>query len=316
VTTAWQPGLFQAAVSVLYYSRGVTDPTVNLPRLLDRLVGDRVNTVSLVFPIYTASVTASSVNNGADTPDANAISYFAAEAHKRGLSVMLRPELDEGNFTGSDWRGTLRPGSAPAWFHSYQSLIVSYGQLAESNRVEMLDVGTEFTSMEAYPNSWVAVIAAVRAVYHGQVTYSANWQGSKPTFWNAVDFISYDAYWPLNAANPTVGEMAAAWKPALDQVRSWTAPYGKPVVFTELGVVARSGAYQRPWVQKSGTPLDQAQQATYYAAACQATRGVVRGLYWWEVDVAPLPDPVHDPGYNPLGKPAEDAMRSCYSTTS
>jgi hypothetical protein len=281
--------------------------------LLDQLVEDRVNTVSLVFPIYTDNATATSVWTGPDTPSTTAISYFVEQVHGRGIAVMLRPLIDESTIALPGWRGTIAPTSVPAWFSSYQSLITTYGQLAQTLRVEMYDVGTELNSMEAYANNWRELFAAVKAVYHGLVTYSSNWGGFKTTFWSSLDFVSFDAYWPLAVTNPTVSNLAAAWKPALDKVRAAATPFGKPVVFTELGVEARADAYRRPYARNPAAPLDLSQQATYYAAACQATQGVVRGLYWWTVYVNPPADPMHDPSFSPLGKPAEAVMRSCYS---
>jgi hypothetical protein len=179
--------------------------------------------------------------------------------------------------------------------------------------VEMLDIATEINSLESYASDWRALIAAVRAVYPGQLTYSVNWQGfTTSSFWGALDFISFDAYWPLSTSTPTVANLAVAWKPALHQAQAAVAPYGKPLVFTELGVEARANAYLKPYARNPGAPLDLSQQANYYAAACQATQGVVTGLYFWEVNIGPTTDPMQDPSFSPLGKPAEDAMRSCY----
>jgi hypothetical protein len=287
-----------------------------VPPLLDELSGDRVNSVSIVFPIYTDSMDANTVHGGPDTPSDGALSYVISQAHARGIAVMLRPLLDESNMQGSDWRGTLRPASVPAWFDNYQALIVHYAQLGGSLHVETLNVGSELNSMEAYPDNWRQAIRAVKAVFNGQVTYAANWQGYTTHFWDALDFVSFDAYFPLDAANPTVSELAQAWNPALAQVRRAVAPYRKPVVFTEVGVQSRANAYRQPWVRNPNAPIDLQEQAAYYGGTCQATAGVVEGIYWWGTYLKPPADPTHDGDYTPLGKPAEDAMRSCFASKS
>jgi hypothetical protein len=303
-------------MSVVYYARQISDPTVKVPPLLDQLSRDHVNGVSIVFPIYTDSVNANTVHSGPDTPSDGALSYLIGQAHARGMAVMVRPLLDEANLPSPEWRGTLRPTSVTAWFDSYQSLVMHYAQLGRSLHVESLNIGSELDSMEAYPDSWRRLIGSVRGVFDGRVTYAANWQGYSTSFWSALDFVSFDAYFPLDAASPTPADLALAWKPALQQIRQALAPYGKPVVFTEVGVQSRANAYRRPWVRNPNAPLDMAEQSAYYSGTCQATQGVIKGIYWWGVYLQPPADPLRDGDYTPLGKPAEDAMRSCFATNS
>jgi len=300
----------------VYYARQISDPTVKIPPLLDELERDHANSISIVFPIYTDGVSANTVHTGPDTPSDAALSYLVGQAHARGMAVLLRPLLDEANLTATDWRGSIQPTSVSGWFDSYQSLTVHYGQLAQTLRVETFSIGSELNSMEGYPNSWRRLIDAMRAGYRGRITYSANWQGYTTTFWSALDFISFDAYFPLNAASPTASDLALAWAPALEEIGRAKASYGKPVVFTEVGVQARANAYRTPWVRNPNAPLDLAEQAAYYSGTCQATRGVISGLYWWDVYLQPPADPLHDGDYTPLGKPAEDAMRRCFAAGS
>jgi hypothetical protein len=310
------PSGFQAGVSLVYYARQISDPAVKVPPLLDRLDRDHVNSISIVFPIYTDGVNANTVHAGPDTPSDAALSYLVGQAHSRGMAVMLRPLLDEANLPPPYWRGSIQPASVGGWFDGYQSLTVHYGALAQTLRVETFNVGSELNSMEAYPNSWRRLIDAVRATYKGSVTYSSNWQGYTTAFWGALDFISFDAYFPLDAASPTMSDLALAWTPALDEIGRATASFGKSVVFTEVGVQARANAYRTPWVRNPGAPLDLAEQAAYYGGTCQRTRGVVGGLYWWDVYLQAPADPLHDGDYTPLGKPAEDAMRRCFAAGS
>ena len=55
--------------------------------------------------------------------------------------------------------------------------------------------------------------------------------------------------------------LGLAWTPALKEIGRATVNYGKPVVFTEVGVQARANAYRDPWVKNPTAPLDLAEQA-------------------------------------------------------
>jgi hypothetical protein len=313
----WSRGDFQAGVNVSYYATAVVDPTAHTPGLLDRLVRDHVNSVALAFPFYTASPTASEVSPGPGTPTDEAIGYFVRQAHERGLAVMLRPLLDEGSLLPTASRTTIQPASAAAWFDSYDRLIVGYAKLAQQLRIEMFDVGTELTSMEAYTTSWTHLLSEVRQVYYGEVTYSANWYdySAAMAFWPLLDFVSIDAYWPLQVESPSVDNLVAAMSVPVGQALTAARAVGKVLVFTEIGVASQRTSYEVPWMSQKGAPVDLNHQAAYYTATCQATNAV-GGLYWWDVNIDPLADPSTDAGFSLIGKPSENVMRNCFGQRS
>ena len=61
------------------------------------------------------------------------------------------------------------------WFASMLPWLLQYAQLSAANNVDMLCIGVEFLHMTgaAYTTRWLAIAAAVRQVFSGQLTYSS-----------------------------------------------------------------------------------------------------------------------------------------------
>ena len=56
--------------------------------------------------------------------------------------------------------------------------------------VEYLSVGTELVSTEKFTEKWRQLIADVRKIYHGEITYSVNWDRyGDVSFWDDLDYI-------------------------------------------------------------------------------------------------------------------------------
>jgi len=311
-----EPEDFQAGMAVVIYGND-QEFEAKTRKLLDRLAGLEVNSLNLVFPLFQDNWTSSTVwVDEKRTPSEERIRLFVRESHKRGFMVTLRPLLDEASFApDGKWRGSIEPQDKEAWFESYTEVILRYAKLAEEEDVEILNIGTEFNSLERETNQWLKLIEAVRTVYHGQLTYSVNWWNVSYDvgFWDKLDFIGVDAYFALDAPKEaTVEQLIAAWQPWLAQMTQLKALFNKPLVFTELGTTSQTGSHQRPWVGEHINPIDLESQRRYYAAACRASLGLVNGIYWWSVGLDLPSNPKEDPGHNPLGKPAEVEIRKCF----
>jgi hypothetical protein len=309
------PFPFQAGVNVLIYGN---DPAfaAKAAAQLDHLAQLHVNSVSLVFPIYQASWTATTVYADPTwTPSPTNIRVFIRAAHQRHMRVLLRPLLDEASLhLAGKWRGQIAPTSVGAWFASYTNLVMGYAQLARTEGVEMIDIGTEFDSLQPYTQQWLNLIRAVRQIYQGQLTYSANWAIWYPSFGWALDFLSIDAFFPLSVpVSANQQQLAAAWGQWIARANGFAYNFGKPVVFTELGTTSEVGSFQMPWIWFHNTGLSLDAQRLYYAAACQALKGRIGGIYWWEYNLDPLLSPTTDPSYDPQGKPADSVISDCYA---
>lgn len=310
----YAPTDFQAGAMVLVYGN---DPgfSAKSVALLDRLARLGVNSVGFVFPIFQHGQAATSIYaDTTKTPtDAN-ITTFLGQAHRRGFTVIVRPLLDEQSpDLSGHWRGSITPADRAAWWQSYKQIILRYAQLSQAGSATFFDVGTELTTMEADTARWVSLAGAVHQVFSGELTYSANWDHPYPAFGRSLDFLAVDAWFPLaiHSGVDPVAAVTAAWKPWLDQVHGERVRFGKPLVFTELGLASQQGALTQPWAHLPNVPADNNAQREYYAGTCLAVKPNVAGMYWWDFELnAPPPG---DTGFPPEGKPAEKEISRCYA---
>jgi hypothetical protein len=256
------------------------------------------------------------------TPEDDAVSAAVHELRGLGLRVMLKPHVDVKDGT---WRGTVAPADPARWFAAYRLFLTRYAALAEANGAEMFCVGTELATLSdaRYAREWEDVIASVRAVYHGALTYAANANSpgdeyASVSFWPLVDVPGLDVYTPLtDKTNPSRAELARGWSSnrygqnMVAAYRNWQSSHGKPVIFTEIGYRSADGTNRAPWDWQAAAAPDPGEQADCYAAALQvfaAETAWMKGAFWWDW---PVPPPsATDTDYTPRGKPAEMVLRA------
>lgn len=209
-------------------------------------------------------------------------------AHERGMSTMLIPHIA---YWGTKflWRGEIDFATPEEWntfFSEYETWIVRMATLAEAEHAEIFCVGLEFSFAQEQEERWRKIIAAVRAVYHGKVTYGANWnEYAEVKFWDALDYIGVLAYFPLTkTANPGASELSAAWDRWCAELAKFSKQYGKQFLFTEIGYNESARAAAEPWAFKTG-----GDHATEIQARCidvalglPAKYPFIAGMYWWK----------------------------------
>jgi hypothetical protein len=210
-------------------------------------------------------------------------------ARERGLSVMLIPHIA---YWGTKflWRGEINFQTAGEWdrfFDDYQTWIVQMARVAEAHGAGTFCVGLEFTYAQKFDQRWRRIIAAVRQVYHGKLTYGGNWDSfQEVTFWDALDYIGVLAYFPLTKSiNPSEAEIAAAWKQRCAGLSAYSQAHGnKKFLFVEIGYNESARAAAEPWAFKmGGENADEIQQRCIEVALdlprhCPA----IAGMYWWK----------------------------------
>ena len=254
-------------------------------------------------------------------PDDEVLSLIKA-AHDAGLHVLLKPFIESRD---SVWRGDFSPKDLPNWFAEYSTMTRHYAELGQQAQVNMFSVGSELDfSEETYLIGWRALIADVRRVYAGSLTYAASHTSSprgggyrRTPFWGELDFIGIDAYFPMAARMISPSQLAATWENWLGEIERWHESSGlkQPIIFTELGYRSVVGAAIQPsprkWDHEGQT--DVALQANLYAAffGVPYRREILRGVFWWHWKPSPISE--DDTSFVPNGKPAEDVLRRGYS---
>jgi hypothetical protein len=248
-------------------------------------------------------------------------------AREHGIETLLKPHIWLSRPSEGAWNGEIGMASDAEWarwFADYRRFALHYAALAERLRVPVYCVGTELhRTVRERPDDWRRLIAEVRQVYSGRLTYAANWhqEVEEVPFWDALDMIGVQAYFPLSeAAVPTVEELEAAWRPHVATLQGLAEKHGRPVLLTEIGYLSRPGATAEPWRwpetlrgEASGeTGLEV--QARAYEAFFRAfwDRPWVAGAYFWKWYPGGAPGAPAGIDFSPQGKPAEQVMRRWY----
>lgn len=248
---------------------------------------------------------------------------FIAEARRRGFKILLKPHVWSRQFyDGSQrWRGSIKMQSDAdwaAWFAAYERFIVQEARLAAEAGVEMFSVGLEYVeATRDHDAAWRRLIAAVRAVYPGTLTYSAdaNHELGHVQFWDALDVIGVNAYLAVaDVESPSDLTIRLGLVTAFARLGALAAKFAKPIVLTEVGYPSVSTAAMRPWAWPSGKEtVDAALQARLYEAtiATCAAAPWCQGMYWWKWYEKPEGGS-HAHDYSPEGKPAEAVLKRWY----
>jgi len=281
------------------------------------------NSIELTARIWTQTGTSNSVfaDPAKTESDASLLAGFQA-AHDAGLSVLFKAALSTLNGTRIS---SLAPADIASFFDSYKAEIVHLATIAQASGVEMFAIGNEMSSLsgEQYRGYWTDLIAAVREVYHGELTYAAATdEASHVSFWDQLDIIGVNTYPPLTASDaPTVEDLVEAWtsvpvnpyyaaafdyKSPVDFLHALAVQYDKPLVMTEVGYRSLDGTAIAPGSWTSNGTSDVMEQADAYNAFFQVWTAHggswLKGVELWQWD---LSNKYSSTGYSVMGKPAE-----------
>ena len=247
---------------------------------------------------------------------------LASYARQMGQKILIKPHVWIG---GQGWPGDFDLNTEAEWLeweNSYEAYIMQMAHLADSLQADMFCVGTEYriavVKREAF---WRQLVGKVRQVYKGPVTYAANWDNyQKVTWWDALDYIGVDAYFPLAAgASPSVAAIAKAWQPVKQALKAFSQRYSKPVLFTEWGYVSRDYATEGHWVQKEGAQSNTYLQSKAYQAMFEVfwqEPWFAGGFAWKWYLRANLRQRAATVGFTPQGKAATQVLRKYYALKS
>lgn len=247
-------------------------------------------------------------------------------AQAAGIKTLLKPHIWLTDRSQNKWLGDIEMNSEAewqTWFKNYTAFILHYARLAEENKIEGLCIGTELMKPAiTHEKEWRQIIREIRRVYHGQLTYAANWylEYEQIKFWDSLDFIGVQGYFPLSKKNnPTVAELRAAWKPYIKDLERMANKYQKPIVFTEVGYKSTSDAAIEPWKwPERGIKIDLNQsyetQANCYEALFQTLwqRKWFGGTFIWKWYPQVRDNGRDHRDFTPQHKPAEKILTFWY----
>ena len=314
------------------------------------------NSVALEDEYGITTTTGQIVTDANYTDSLASLSATITEAEADGQQVMVRPLIDfldpsvDGGMTG-DFRGYFYPTTPTQvsnFFSSYQAILVQQATVAQQAGAGVFCLGTEIDQLTgpAFASEWNSIITAVKGVFTGKLTYSADWNDSQSpwqyggapvgtgnietqvSFWSQLDYLGIDEYAPLSdVANPTEAQLVAGWEATptdpgvlaltggtslIQYYEGVAADLGKPLFFTELGYEDATDAASSPFGSMTNV-VDQPLQTDLYQAfetAWQADRNSsLVGVNFWNWD--PYADetaPSGGPNFSPQSNPSALAV--------
>ena len=285
--------------------------------LLDEIAAVGATDVSIVVRWKQENVSSTEIKPSDDvTSPTDLLGRVIDAAHDRRLRVFLLPIIYLDERARGVWRGTIEPEDMDAWWASYSAFILHYARIASEHDIELYSVGSELLSMEREDRRWRELIASVRAIYKGKLTYSANWDHFEiPTFWDALDIAGMTAYQELTQApNPSVSELNQGWSSLRGRLNEWSARTGREYIFTEIGFPSHREGAAHPWDYTSQSIPAHDLQARCFRSMFEVwdKEEKLGGVYIW--NWFGFRDP-EDRGYTPRGKPAEEVLRHWYKSS-
>jgi hypothetical protein len=281
------PPPFYKGMTVSCQTWGIEWQTPEMEATMDELKSLGVNSIAIhpYAQIREDGHVVSGRRSGASTTHITTPLRWARE---RVMSAMLIPHIAYWG-TKFSWRGEVNFVTPEEWdrfFADYETWIVQMAAVAESEHAAIFCVGLEFTYPQKYEERWRKIIGAVRAVYHGKVTYGANWnEYNDVKFWDALDYIGVLAYFPLTkATDPSSAEIAAAWEQRCAELEKFSQQTGRQFLFVEIGYNESALAAAQPWAFKTGGEhASEIQQRCIEVALDLPSRHpFLAGMFWWK----------------------------------
>ncbi|SIS41874.1 GTA TIM-barrel-like domain-containing protein [Zobellia uliginosa] len=239
--------------------------------------------------------------------------------HQNGIKTMVKPQIWiwRGEFTG-----TLHMNSEAHWQEleaSYEKFIMTYAEMAQETGTEIFCIGTELEKFVTNrPEYWHKLIAKIRTVYKGKLTYAANWdEYPRVPFWKDLDYIGIDAYFPLSdEKTPSVKQLREGWQRWKPDMAALAEKTGRPVLFTEFGYRSMDYTAKKPWL------VDRNQENVNLKAQVNAKQALfdefwgedwfAGGYVWkWFIDHDKAGGE-NDNRFTPQNKPAQEVIKKVY----
>ena len=249
-----------------------------------------VNYIALNDFAYIASINSPDVRYNRDpTLTGDTLLQTVLDAKALGLKVMLKPHLWSRDFgRGGKWHGDIEMASEEDYdrfFDGYTRYLLVQADIATRGGADSLCVGLEYVKLSTQTARWQKLIADVRKVYRGHLTYSSaflEWKDIQ--FWNDLDSVGISAYFPIAQNDHAAdAEIVAGWQCVYHELDAFHARTNKPIWFLEIGYTRAPSAGREPWSYGVTNPSDEYQARLYRIAIEEASkRKYMLGVFLWK----------------------------------
>jgi hypothetical protein len=282
---------------------------------------DGINTVVLEPILYATSATNPTFPGNSQTATDASIVTAINVVHAAGMKAVLKVGI---SFLDGTNPGDYAPAdNGAAYFANVTPILLDYASLAQANGVYMFVPTGEMNGLAANnPAAWRTLIAKIRTKFSGPVTYNATiWDYNTISWWDAVDYISVDAYFDLvpasqaNTSNTNVTQLTAAWTPIMASLQALSSKFNKQVLFTEIGYRSVIGTAYQPWNFNNTNGTSDADQAAAFQSALNAlsNKSWFAGMYIWAWDNIGETQAQQANDYTPHLKSAEQVIRQAWN---
>jgi hypothetical protein len=214
-------------------------------------------------------------------------------AHAQGLKVCVKPHLAHWR-SGFSWRGEITFDSEEAWerfWTGYTKWIVALAEACHD--ADLFVVATELDRTMSHHAEWRDLIRRVREQTDASLTFASNWDAfEKVPFWDALDLIGVQAYFPISTAkSPSRRALVEGWTQLADRLATYSRQLDRQIVLTELGYNQSFSAASEPWaypVDPAGEPLQLACMSVALRTI-KAEPAIVGALLWkWFPEPRPI----------------------------
>lgn len=232
-------------------------------------------------------------------------------AHELGLRVGLKPTV---NCKDGTWRAHINffDEDVPCepkwcnWFDAYTKFQLHYAEIAQKTGCEMFIAGCEMVMSEHREKEWRKLIADIRNVYTGPISYNTDkYQEHNVTWWDCVDVISSSGYYPVDD-----------WKKQLGRIEQVVKQFDKPFFFAELGCMSVKGSQYIPNDWNMEGEANQQVQAEWFQAMFKEIEKNpwVQGVAIWSWNDTLLESEAvdADKGYEIYGKEALHVVKQYF----
>ena len=248
------------------------------------------------------------------------VKQYIEALQSEGIKIMVKPQVWvwQGEFTG-----LIQMTSEDDWKQleaNYSKFILDFAEVAQDTNAELLCIGTELELfIKNRPEYWKQLIIDISKVYKGKLTYAANWdEYPKTTFWDAVDYIGIDGYFPVSdMKTPTVEATKLGLQRWKTEMKTLSETYKKQIVFTEYGYRSVDYTGKEPW------KFDRDMDVVNFEAQTNTTQAfldelwqedyIAGGFIWKWFHLHNEVGGKDDSQFTPQNKPVEEVIRQAYS---
>lgn len=192
------------------------------------------------------------------------------------------------------------------WFEAYKAFQCHYAQIAQKMNCEIFIAGCEMVMAERREQEWRSLIADIRSVYRGLVSYNTDkYQEHNVKWWDCVDIISSSGYYPVDD-----------WEKQLHRIEKVVKSFNKPFFFAETGCMSVKGSKYVPNDWNMEGNVDESGQAEWFEAMFKELEKNtwIQGLAIWSWDdILYKENALNKKGYEIYGKKALQVVKEHFA---